>query len=331
MSKQTNANETNVLELGKVLVDWHSILICSKPKPHPSGSKVINVNLKGSRSYVRFANPLMLTWGAQENKDDKGQLTGKFSLSLQFPSADFDNPECQMFFTNIKNLETCLKQFALDNSLEWFGKKFTSIDMMDVIFNDVFHYPKKEKGSQLPDLERAPTITIKLPYYSNKWKSEIYDEDCNPLFVHGKYGGDSPIEFLPKRTLMMGVTEIGGIWIANGKASITFNLYQAIVQCPKQEEPGVCILRPKTEDVQMMKSYQPEPLPLEDENVAIVEDDHELYSSAFKQPEESHSEPPPTEVKTEAQSEEHVTQSEPEPAATTVKKTAAKVVRRKAA
>jgi hypothetical protein len=317
----TTATENNVLDLSKVLVDWASILSFSKPKPHISGAKVVNLNLKTARSYVRLSNPLMLTWGAQEGVDSTTkQPTGKWSLSLQMPSEEYTNDDCRMFRLNLDNLEKCCKEIALENSLEWFGKKTTSMEVIDNAFNDMFHYPKIEKGSQIPDKTKSPTINIKIPCYNGKWKSEIYDEDCNPLFVDGRYG-TSPLEFLPKRCLMMGIMEIGGIWISNGKASITFNLYQAIVQRPKVDEPGICLLKPKTEDVALMKSHQPDPISLEEEvNSVIVEDDE--VSTGYQQIVQKKEEP------VAVVAEQIVESVSEEPAAEPVKKAPPKVVRK---
>ena len=48
---------------------------------------------------------------------------------------------------------------------------------MDEKFNVMLRHPKKEKGSAEPDLNKPPTLTIKIPCWKGVWQSEIYDED----------------------------------------------------------------------------------------------------------------------------------------------------------
>ena len=157
----------------------------------------------------------------------------------------------------MKNLEAKIKSDAMTYSKEWFGKTITSTEVMDEKFNVMLRHPKI-KGSLEPDLSKAPTLSVKIPCWSKVWKSEIYDEEGEPLFVSGKVNTHlSPLEFIKPKGQVICLIQCGGLWFINGKVSITWNLKQAIVQKPKSSMEGQCFLKPKSEDKQKLKTLPP--------------------------------------------------------------------------
>ena len=234
-----------------------SLFSYSAPKAHASGGKVVNLYNKNSRESLTIATPLILTWGAQEGKDTAGNSTGKWTMSLQFPNTEYPNADCEAFLASMKALEAKVKADAMTYSKEWFGKTITSTEVMDEKFNILLRHPKI-KGSQEPDLSKSPTLTVKIPCWNGVWKSEIYDEDGNPLFVSGKVNGHlSPLEFVKPKTHVIALIQCGGLWFINGKVSITWNLKQAIVQKPKDSMEGQCFLKPKVQDKEKLRSLPP--------------------------------------------------------------------------
>ena len=237
-----------------------SVLSYSAPKANPSGGKVVNLYNKHFRESLTLSTPLMLTWGAQEGMDQQKNHTGKFTMSLQFPSSEYSNADAESFLSSIRALESKIKADALTYSKEWFGKTITSSDVMDEKFNVMLRHPKKEKGSVEPDLSKPPTLTVKIPCWKGVWQSEIYDEEGNPLFIKGKTANHiTPLDFLKPKTHVICLIQCGGLWFVNGKVSITWNLKQAIVQKPKTSSitEGVCFLKPKAADVQKLKALPP--------------------------------------------------------------------------
>ena len=237
-----------------------SVFSYSAPKANPAGGKVVNLYNKNFKESLTFSTPLILTWGAQEGKDQQGNFTGKWTMSLQFPNSEYPNPECEAFLREIKKVESKIKEDAMTYSKDWFGKEIKSMDVMDEKFNVMLRYPKLEKGKDVLDYSRSPTITIKLPCWKGVWQPEIYDEEGTPLYVKGKTPSHViPLEFLRPKTHVICLLQCGGIWFVNGKFSITWNLKQAIVQKPKTSSltEGVCFLKPKAEDVQKLKSLPP--------------------------------------------------------------------------
>jgi hypothetical protein len=231
----------------------------SAPKAHASGGKVVNLYNKHFKESLTLSTPLMLTWGAQEGQEQgTGKPTGKWTMSLQFPSADYSNADAEAFLKSMRALENKIKSDAMTYSKEWFGKEIKSAEVIDEKFNVMLRHPKKAKGSIEVDESKAPTITVKIPQWSGVWKPEIYDEDGEPLYINGKTNTHlTPLEFLKPKTHVICLLQCGGLWFVNGKISITWNLKQAIVQKPKQTMEGTCFLRPKASDVKKMKSLPP--------------------------------------------------------------------------
>jgi len=237
-----------------------SVLSYSAPKANPTGGKVVNLYNKFFKESLNISTPLMLTWGAQEGMDQAKNPTGKFTMSLQFPSAEYTNADSEAFLTSIRALENKIKADALTYSKEWFGKTITSPDVMDEKFNVMLRHPKKEKGSAEMDYDKPPTLTIKIPCWKGVWQSEIYDEEGNPLFLKGKSPQHlNPLDFLKPKTHVICLIQCGGLWFVNGKVSITWNLKQAVVQKPKTSSivEGTCFIKPKASEVEKLKTLPP--------------------------------------------------------------------------
>ena len=237
-----------------------SVFSYSAPKAHASGGKVVNLYNKNVRESLTISTPLILTWGAQEGKDTQGNLTGKWTMSLQFPSAEYSNADAEAFLKSIRALEAKVKSDAMTYSKEWFGKTITSSEVMDEKFNVMLRYPKKEKGSIEVDDKKPPTLTVKIPCWSGVWQSEIYDEEGTPLFVKGKSASHlTPLDFLKPKTQVKCLIRCGGLWFVNGKVSITWNLKQAMVQKPRTSAipEGTCFLSIKPAEKELLKSLPP--------------------------------------------------------------------------
>ena len=260
-----------------------SLFSYSSPKAHASGGKVVNLYNKATRESLALSTPLILTWGAQEGKDQQGNSTGKWTLALQFPNSEFPNAECEDFLKSMRALEAKVKADAMTYSKEWFGKVITSPEVMDEKFNVMLRHPKI-KGSVEPDVSKAPTLTVKIPQWSGVWKPEIYDEDSEPLYINGKVNTHlTPLEFLKPKSHVMCIIQCGGLWFVNGKVSITWNLKQAMVQKPKASTEGVCLLKPKASDKALLKSMPP-PEEIDNEGPSTIVEDSDDEQEQWEHP-----------------------------------------------
>jgi hypothetical protein len=220
----------------------------SKPKPNNGGGKVINILNTHTNQILNIVTPVITTWGANEGKDQNGNLTGKWSVSLQFPNDDYPNPEATKFLAFLKRFEEIVKETALHNSMDWLGiaKTKVSSPVIDVMFNAMLKYPKLIKGKPELDFNKAPSLTGKLPYWKTGWQVEVFDENSQPLFVKADNGKDdaSPLKYLSGKILNAKYILQPTVWIANSKASITWNVVQALVKKPQSMRipEGVCML-----------------------------------------------------------------------------------------
>jgi hypothetical protein len=227
----------------------------SKPRANPGGGTVINLFAKNSKEWFTFSTPLMFTWGASEGtSQETGNPNGKWSASLQFPSDSFPDENGSTFLAGLRELEHTIKTDAMEHSMDWFGTEIDSMAVMNVMCNSMIYQPKV-KGTKTPDLTKAPTFSVKIPNWKSKgWQTEVYDEDGKPLFLksynsrieNGENLPSSPLEFIKPQCRMMCLIQSAGIWIVNGKMSITWNFKQILVKTPEIPEivEGVCFMTP---------------------------------------------------------------------------------------
>jgi hypothetical protein len=202
--------------------------------------------------------------------------------------------ETNKFLEQLKLLENKVKEDAFVYSRDWFGKEIKSMDVMEEKFNSMLKYPKI-KNSEEKNYEAPPCLTVKLPCWKDVWQTSVFDEDYNPLYVKGKSEvGVTPLDFLRSASKMpiqvICLIQAGGIWLANGKASITWNLKQVIVRKPKTSTipDDTCFLTVRPSDREVLKSLPETEVEQNDHSIsALVED---------SDGEEEYILPPPTPV-----------------------------------
>jgi hypothetical protein len=271
----------------------------SSPKTNSVGGKSVNIFSKITNSRLNISTPMMLTWGASDYVDkSSGQGNGKFEMSLQFPNEDYKNEEASLFLDNLKKFEDKIKNDALANSKNWFGKVHKSLDILEALYSPMLKY-SKDKNTGEYDLTKAPSIRIKLPVWEGTWRCEVYDDEGTKLFPGSS--GVTPVDLIPKATNVKVLMTCGGIWFANGKFGITWKLVQAMVQKPRPQLSGRCFLKPSAKpvspplqveeppitppsnevEVQIVQPVQPEAL-VEDSD-CDDEDDHKSTTSSVKE------------------------------------------------
>ena len=280
----------------------------SAVKANASGGKSINILNSATKTGVRISTPLMLTWGASDFQDPStGKGNGKFDMSLQFPSEEYSTADATSFLENMIAFENKIKEDALANSKEWFGKVHKSQEVVDALYSPMLKYPK-DKSTGEADLNKSPTIRVKMPTWEGVWKCEVYDEDGEKLFPSTSNSLVTPVDLIQKGTNVVTLIQCGGLWFANGKFGVTWKLVQAIVQKPRATLQGTCFLKLKPEDKERMKSTTTS-------NSDLVDDDNVVQHTTSAEAEDSESE----------KEEEEVV---PEPAPVVKKK---KVVKKKVA
>jgi hypothetical protein len=192
-----------------------------------------SVRTKYKTQYLNIQIPWMLTWGVNKWEEDGSRP--KFDASLQF---DPHKSDTKMGFLNeMKAFEEKIKQDAVTNSKKWFGKKMT-YDVVDALMYPILKYPK-DKESGEPDLNRNPTLKLKVPYWDGRFNVEVYDVKKQPLYLPPAYGKEgngnqapnqdnkaTPVDFIPKGSYVKGIIRCNGLWFVGGKFGVTWQMLQ---------------------------------------------------------------------------------------------------------
>lgn len=215
----------------------------AKPKLNASGGKNITIFNSKVKKTTMLSTPLMLTWGLSEFVDDK---TGKrsYDMSLQFPNSDYPDADGETFLQKLIQFEAKIKEDAVNNAREWFNKPKMSAEVIDALWTPMLKYPKSKETGDF-DYTRAPTLRVKIPYWENEWKIELYDVDQNQIWPSTEVS--APMELVPKLSRVAAVIQCGGIWFANGKFGVTWKLFQAVVKPPTSLR-GKCHIAVKSDD-----------------------------------------------------------------------------------
>ena len=267
----------------------------SKPKINKSGGKSVNLVSVKANSALMLSTPLMLTWGVNEYVDDtSGKRT--YNMALQFPNEEYKNDETSQFLSAMIALQDKIKSDAVENCKDWFGKTKMSAEVVDALFHPMLQYPKDPNTGE-PNMDRSPTLKIKLDYWDNKFNCDIFDVDSQPIFPRDDVIS-TPMELIPKATNVATVIRCGGLWFANGKFGVTWRLEQAVVK-PRPSIKGRCMIKLSVNDTEKLKAQVVEDDEVEDseeetEDVTPVE---EVSAAAQPEPEPAPEPEPEPEVK----------------------------------
>lgn len=216
-----------------------SDVLFTKPKVNSSGGKNVGIHNAKTKKSLYLSTPLMLTWGINENDfDGSGRKT--YDLSLQFPRDQDSNfsEDTKSLLNSLEDYEKLIKTTSMTSCKEWFGKSKMTEDVVDALFTPMLKYPKDQATGE-PDKTRAPTLRVKIPYYDEVFKIELYDTERELLFPNVENNSLLPTQVIEKGQNIAVVIQSGGVWFANGKFGTTWKLVQAVVQ-PRESLYGKC-------------------------------------------------------------------------------------------
>lgn len=289
------------------------------PKPNSSGGKSVGILNASANRALYLETPQMTQWGIGDYEGNE-----KYEMSLSFPSPDYSTPETDAFLQAIIDFENKIKEDAVTNSKEWFGKAKMTSDMIDVLFSSKLKYPK-DKVTQEPN-GKPPLLSVKVPYYDGKWmtyQSGIYDEDYQPLFPNPEDSSVTPLSLVKKGKPAKLVIQSGGLWFANQKFGITWRVDAIMIKNEQQVSGGGC---PFTTSLDNSVRSEDVITPFESTTTNIVEDSDEEQETEEQETEEV-SEVEASEVEEE---EEEVVEPPPPPVEEVKKKKVVKKVVKKA-
>jgi hypothetical protein len=250
----SNQNQSKNLFISHLKFNPSNDLTFNKPRVNKSGGKTIGIMNKKTNRLLNLSTPLMLTWGLNERVDEQSGRVS-YDMALQFPSESYHNDQTKKFLETMIEFEDEVKKHAINNSKQWLNMSKLTDGQVDVLFHPMLNWPKnKETGEK--DLERSPTLKVKLEYWDNEFSCEIYDMNKDLLFPNTETGV-VPMDLLTKASHVACIIKCGGVWFANGKFGVTWRLVQAVVK-PKASLTGRCFIELTSDEKEKLKGQQSE-------------------------------------------------------------------------
>ena len=256
--------------------DWNpSAVRYMQPRVNDRGGKGITIISNQTGRSLHISTPLLMTWGVSDYTDEKtGESDGKFTMSLNFPNADYSNKQSEAFLEKLKEFEDHIVDDAVKHTEAWFGKERSREVIKDSFFPFI-KYPRDKLTKKL-DYSKAPNIRVKVPNYGGEWKNlEIYDTKQQLLFPSDNENL-TPIDLVPKKSQVACVIQCGGIWTAGGNSwGVIWKLNQCVVKPPTDVSIfGKCNVVLSESEIETLET-QPEADP------AVVNDDEvEVFESS---------------------------------------------------
>jgi hypothetical protein len=210
-------------------------MIYGKPKVNAKGGKSIGITNSKTRRALMIHTPMMLTYGVNKHTNDDGSTS--YDMAIQFPREEFATNETRELLAMMADLEEKAVNDAFANSRDWFGKKYSSLEVVKEFWTPILKYPKnKEDGSY--DTTRPPTLKVKLAFWDGQAKFDLFDLRSNQIFPNEM--GQGPDDLVQKGSNVCCTLLCGGIWITGSKFGVTWKLSQAAVKPPETFEKGKC-------------------------------------------------------------------------------------------
>lgn len=256
--------------------DWNpSAVRYMQPRVNDRGGKGITIISNQTGRSLHISTPLLMTWGVSDYTDEKtGESDGKFTMSLNFPNADYSNKQSEAFLEKLKEFENHIVDDAVKHTEAWFGKERSREVIKDSFFPFI-KYPRDKLTKKL-DYSKAPNIRVKVPNYGGEWKNlEIYDTKQQLLFPCDNENL-TPIDLVPKKSQVACVIQCGGIWTAGGNSwGVIWKLNQCVVKPPIDVSIfGKCNVVLSESEIETLET-QPEADPS-----VVNEDEVEVFESS---------------------------------------------------
>jgi hypothetical protein len=196
----------------------------------------------------------MMTWGIADFVDEKtGESDGKFSMTLNFPNAEYSNASTNEFLAKVKAFENQILDDAVKYAEVWFGEEM-SREVAKHTFFPVLKYPK-DKVTKKVDLTKAPSMRVKVPNYNNKWNIEIYDTKNTRIFPNESSECVTPMDLIPSKSKVACIIQCSGLWFGGKGWGVTWKLSQCVVK-PQEVLSvfGKCHIQLSNDDLQTIEN-----------------------------------------------------------------------------
>ena len=220
-----------------------------QPKINERGGKSISIISGQSNRGLHISLPFLNTWGVSDFVDEKtGESDGKYSISLSFPSSEYETPAAKQALEKLKEFENHILDAAVKNSEVWWGEEMSR----EVAKHTFFPFLKysRNKDTKKIDTTKPPTIRAKVPFYDGRWGVEVYNVKSQMEFPCDD--DSTPMDHIPARSQVACVLQCGGIWIGGKGWGLTWKLFQCVVKKNPQSVAlrGICNVHLAPEDLE---------------------------------------------------------------------------------
>lgn len=147
------------------------------PRQLNNGGRSIFINYNGGM--FRMETPAMKTpfgvsvWPGENGGPDK------YNVNFSFEGRE-SMEEVQQFFDVMTGLDKKLVKDADANSMQWFKKKYPSIDVIQALYTPCVRYGKDKISGEISE-RYAPTLKLNLPMKDGKFDFKVFGPNREEL------------------------------------------------------------------------------------------------------------------------------------------------------
>ena len=180
----------------------------------------------GKNVYISYADkPLYLQtpemvapFGLSKFENNDGVC--KYSIDMSFKDQE-KRKSVQKFFENMTQFNDLIINNAMENSMMWFKKKYTTTDVVSALFTPLIRFPKTETGEI--NTKFAPTFRVSVPTKENNFACDVYNNageliNLKDIDVKGSH--------------VTAIIKCMGVWLAGGKFGVTWKVFQLRIVQP---------------------------------------------------------------------------------------------------
>ena len=206
----------------------------SVPKTLDNGGKMLFLNYGGG------INPFYITLPEVEVPFDPmyfadNDTSGKYNIKISLKDLESNN-ELKCLHEKLGELDTLLKEKAIENSQQWFRKAKLSSDTINELYTPLIKVATDPETGE-PNGKWPDSFGFKVVKKDGKFPNfSIYDNSKPPVVFDVDGKTDTPVDLenvIMKGTLIKAVLKCNGVWIANGKFGCTWRAEQVRAKLPE--------------------------------------------------------------------------------------------------
>ncbi len=184
-----------------------------------NGANVAYINYEGKPIYITTPD-LDVPFDAQWWPNDDNN--GKWSLKVNLRKG-----ECDPLIGLLQNMDSNLKEKAMENSVAWFKKRNMSADTVDTLYTPMLK-EDIDPDSGEPTGKYPPSMAFKIVKRDGNVACKVYGENKMEYNVTDESGDNfaNMTDLLKKGSKVKLLLRCNGLWVANGKFGCTWRAEQ---------------------------------------------------------------------------------------------------------